>query len=149
MDIDENEAIASVLAHVARRSLGKFARAGDPRKIQIAKTTIQDISGKPILLSKQNVRVAEKTLNHAAPDTGLIPFRHSPPIDFKHGRHQRALIVTARQTASPVILRSLFAAELAPGFAVREGRQYSLPCKLGEVSFERQRNALIVNRVYI
>src|ERR1700691_2779397 len=69
-------------------------------------------------------------MNNLAPRAGLVPLRNCSPIDFDHGRHQRALSAIARQNASPVLLRSLFVAELFPGFAASEVRQYFIPCKL-------------------
>jgi hypothetical protein len=124
---------------MARRSLGKFAGAGDSGKIQIAEMTMQDVAGKPILLANENVRVTEEAMDHLAPGARLIPFRNRPPIDFNHGGHQRALSAIVRQTASPIILRSLLAAELFPGFAAREGRQYLSCCKLDESSFKAKK----------
>jgi hypothetical protein len=46
------------------------------------------------------------------------------------GDTSAAFAAIARQNASPVFLRSLLAAELLPGFAVSEGRQYFARCKL-------------------
>src|ERR1700677_2420607 len=82
-------------------------------------------------------------MNNLAPRAGLVPLRNCSPIDFDHGRHQRALSAITRQNVSPVLLRSLLAAELFPGFAVSEGRQYFTPCKLDRFLSKGEGPALV------